>query len=207
MSPPSTWPDRLAMLTLGLGLGSVVIGIAAWLSLWMELRWAFYIASSATGLALLACLVWCNWSKFGIPAIGVVPLLLFWLCIGIQPRITDVNMLRAQTLNNAKQNGLAFVSYEDTNEHLPTDIRHEGRPPGLSWRVPLLALATATGNGQEKKPEAKKEPPQIMLVQPPGVVPGSPARLTVRGLRLDAATRVYLKGSTAPVAAWAPAAA
>src|SRR5262245_59083835 len=138
MSPSSPWPDRIATLTMVIGLGAVVIGVAAALSLWNELRWAFYIASAATGLAFLACIPCCHWSKFGKPAIGVVALLLFWLCIGMQTSVRDGNSNRTQTLNNFKQVGLGLSYYDDHYKHLPTDVRNEAREPILSWRVQIL---------------------------------------------------------------------
>jgi hypothetical protein len=63
---------------------------------------------------------------------------------------------------------------------------------GLGAVLPLLLLA------QEKKPEPKAGP-RVLVAVPLGVAPGSTQRLTLRGLKLDAATDVRLPGSKGTV--------
>jgi hypothetical protein len=53
-----------------------------------------------------------------------------------------------------------------------------------------LAAALAGAMAAEEKPGEKKELPRVVLAIPPGVRPGVPARLILRGLRLDQATEV-----------------
>ena len=54
----------------------------------------------------------------------------------------------------------------------------------------LVLLATAMA--QDKKDEKKKEPPQIVMSNPLAVTPGTKAKITLRGLRLDAVMAVTL---------------
>ena len=57
----------------------------------------------------------------------------------------------------------------------------------------VLALAaTALTEEPQKKGEKKEPPPVVLFVQPPAVIPGAPARLTIRGLRLEAASEVRI---------------
>jgi hypothetical protein len=53
----------------------------------------------------------------------------------------------------------------------------------------LLVIASLSGAGQEKKPE-NKDGPRILVVLPLGAAPGATTRVTIRGLKLDAATAV-----------------
>jgi len=57
----------------------------------------------------------------------------------------------------------------------------------------LTAVFAPAGiRAEEKDPKAaaKVEPPVVLFAQPPAVLPGAPARLTIRGLRLEAASEV-----------------
>jgi hypothetical protein len=53
----------------------------------------------------------------------------------------------------------------------------------------LLTIALPFAAGQPTKP-APVEPPKIVLALPFGVTPGKPAKVTLRGLKLDAVTEV-----------------
>jgi hypothetical protein len=88
------------------------------------------------------------------------------------------------------------------------------RPDGLSrgtrlppWLVCFLALTLvgvylvqapeSAGQEKKKKPDSKGEP-RALLAVPLGVRPGATTRVTIRGLRLDAATEVrFPAGQTA----------
>jgi hypothetical protein len=137
MPTPTSWTERLPTLTMALGIIAILIGVTAWFSLSAELRVGFFIVSGATGVAFVLCIIWQPWSRFDKPAVGVIPLLLFWLFLLAQPKISDGNMMRTQTLNNAKQHGLAFQTFQDINKHMPTDIRNDALESILSWRVNL----------------------------------------------------------------------
>jgi hypothetical protein len=134
----SSWPNRFAILTMAFGLGAVVVGMAACGTLWTEMRWLFYFTTVATGVGLIVCIFTCPAKSFGKPALGVVPLMLFWLCIGISPTTSDLNIDRNQVLNTAKIIGLANRDYEETFKNLPTDVLDERKDPLLSWRVQIL---------------------------------------------------------------------
>jgi len=61
----------------------------------------------------------------------------------------------------------------------------------LTAAVALGALSGARAEEKDPKAAAKPEPPPVVLfAQPPAVVPGVPARLVIRGLRLEAASEV-----------------
>lgn len=61
----------------------------------------------------------------------------------------------------------------------------------------LLAGWLLIAAGEEKPPE-KKEPPKILLAAPLAVTPGSLAKVTLRGARLDQATEVLISGFDSP---------
>jgi hypothetical protein len=60
---------------------------------------------------------------------------------------------------------------------------------GLLLLALLGLLSVSAAPGQPKKPEPKPQP-RITMLAPLGVMPGSTTKLTIRGLRLDAAKEV-----------------
>ncbi|MBV9122096.1 MAG: PPC domain-containing protein [Planctomycetes bacterium] len=62
----------------------------------------------------------------------------------------------------------------------------------------LLLSLVREAPGQNKKPE-KQEGPKVVMVLPLGVVPGAKTRITIRGLKLDAATQVRFPNASVAV--------
>jgi len=58
----------------------------------------------------------------------------------------------------------------------------------------LLALNSRSAD--EKKPEKKKEPPQVIVCIPLGVVPGTTNKIKIRGLNLTNATEIHFADAT-----------
>ncbi len=56
----------------------------------------------------------------------------------------------------------------------------------------LFTLPVVGQDKDKKKEEKKKEPPQIAMANPLAVAPGKKTKITLRGLKLDAATAVSL---------------
>lgn len=60
----------------------------------------------------------------------------------------------------------------------------------VGWAFTLGFLGTL--GGQEKKPE----PPQVLVANPLGIIPGQTTKVLLRGLKLDEAKEVRLNGKT-----------
>ena len=69
----------------------------------------------------------------------------------------------------------------------------------LPLAVPLLVAALPLLLAQDKKPAEKKDAPAVIVALPLGVPAGKPAKVTLRGLRLDTATEVRFKAAKAHV--------
>lgn len=65
----------------------------------------------------------------------------------------------------------------------------------LSLLLPLFLLLPAA-SGEDKKPE-KKEPPKVCVVIPLGVPPAATTKVTIRGLKLDAASEIRFSNEKA----------
>jgi hypothetical protein len=61
---------------------------------------------------------------------------------------------------------------------------------GALFLAAAVALASPSGLPAEEKDPKAEPPPVVLFSQPPAVVPGGPARLVIRGLRLETATEV-----------------
>jgi hypothetical protein len=63
----------------------------------------------------------------------------------------------------------------------------------------VLLGAAAALSAQDKKPPEKKDVPQVIVAVPLGVPAGKATKVTLRGLKLDAATEVRIAKATAKV--------
>lgn len=64
----------------------------------------------------------------------------------------------------------------------------------------FMSLGGATAIAQDKKDDAKKDPPRVVLISPLGVTAGTTAVVKIRGLGLAEATEVKFPGATPPIA-------
>lgn len=71
------------------------------------------------------------------------------------------------------------------------------RGPGAALLGAVLLLGTAAA--QEKKEPPKSPLPKIAFAQPFAIVAGKPAKLSLRGLNLDAATEAKIEGATVAI--------
>jgi hypothetical protein len=58
-----------------------------------------------------------------------------------------------------------------------------------------LLLAVSAALGEDKKPDARTDAPRVTVVVPLGAAPGATTRVTVRGVKLDAATELRFTDS------------
>lgn len=71
----------------------------------------------------------------------------------------------------------------------------------LLYVCTFLFLGGAPAIAQDKKDDAKKDPPRVVLISPLGVTAGTTAVLKIRGFGLAEATEVKLPGATPPIVA------
>jgi hypothetical protein len=63
--------------------------------------------------------------------------------------------------------------------------------------VAILLACPPDGRGQDKKTGSKKDAPRVLLALPLGVKVGTTTKVTIRGLKLDAATELRFPGTKA----------
>lgn len=69
----------------------------------------------------------------------------------------------------------------------------------LRFALAALVIAASTLSAQDKKPPAKKDVPQVVVAVPLGIAAGKTTKVTLRGLKLDAATAVRCTAAKATV--------